>query len=356
MSITYKRIPMSEKFISTTAIAILSIFLLISGGCKKGQNNSGLTSVTGRAGELVIVISNEAWNGSAGDSLFSIFTQPQVAIPQREPLFNIINIPPEGFGDIFKTSRNIIITNISPSVQKSEIVYRDNVYANTQAIVTISAKDNAEFTTMLTENSDQILSFFLKAERNRLIGSYRSIFERAVLDSLSRKYDITLNVFPGFTIAEDRDNFTWIKYETPEISQGIFVYELPYESDSTFTSKFLMTERIKQWRKNVPGPLDGSYMTNENQIEEVFNIIKFNGNYAAETRNLWTVENDYMGGPYISLAVLDMLEQRVVVVEGYVYAPSKNKRNLIRQIEAMIYTLKFNKQADIDKINKQYEE
>lgn len=337
-------------------IVTFIMLAILSGGCKKGQNNSGLTNVTGQAGELVIVVSNEAWKGTVGDTLFAVLTQPQIALPQQEPLFNVLNIPQEAFGDIFKTSRNIIITNISPSVKKSEVQFRSNVYANTQAIVTISAKDNAEFITLFSEYSDQILSFFLKAERSRLIGSYSSIFERSVLETLSKKYDITLNVPPGFTIAKDDDDFTWIRFETPEISQGIFIYEFPYVSDSTFTSKFLTTERIKRWKDNVPGPREGSYMTNENELEAEFNIIKHNGNYAAETRNLWTVENDYMGGPYISLAVLDMLKQRVVVVEGFVYAPSKNKRNLLRQVEAMIYSLKFNQQSDINKINKQYEE
>jgi hypothetical protein len=60
-----------------------------------------------------------------------------------------------------------------------------------------------------------------------------------------------------------------------------------------------------------------------------------------------------MGGPYISLAELDATNQRVVVAFGYVYAPSKDKRNLLRQVEAMIYSMKFNEQAKNDKIRSQ---
>ena len=59
-------------------------------------------------------------------------------------------------------------------------------------------------------------------------------------------------------------------------------------------------------------------------------------------RGLWRVENDFMGGPYISLAVLDDENQRVVVAFGYVFAPSKNKRNFLSQVQAMVYSLKLN--------------
>ena len=70
-------------------------------------------------------------------------------------------------------------------------------------------------------------------------------------------------------------------------------------------------------------------------------------------RGLWRLINDYMGGPYISLAELDAAGQRVVVAFGYVYAPSKNKRNLLRQVEAMVYSLKLNNQAENDKLKEQ---
>jgi len=60
-----------------------------------------------------------------------------------------------------------------------------------------------------------------------------------------------------------------------------------------------------------------------------------------------------MGGPYLLLAELDASNQRVVVAFGYVYAPSKEKRNYLQQVEAMIYSLKMNQQDKNDKINSQ---
>jgi hypothetical protein len=339
-----------------TVLALLLAFVAISiSGCKESTNTTGLKNVSGRPGELVIVMPSEAWKGIAGDTVRALLAQPQLALPQDEPLFNITSIPQEGFGDIFKTSRNLIIIKIAQSVENPEVKFQNNVYANTQAIVTITAKDAMQFVDVFAKNSDKIIGYLLRAERSRLISNYMTYFERSITETISPKFGVKINVAPGFEIVEDRDTFMWVRFETPEISQGLFIYEFPYESDSTFTQNYLMTKRIIAWKNNVPGPRDGSYMTNENELPPVFNILTHNGNYAAETRNLWRVENDYMGGPYISLAVLDMLKQRVIVVEGYVYAPSKKKRNLLRQVEGMIYTLRFDNQADIDKINKQFE-
>jgi hypothetical protein len=40
----------------------------------------------------------------------------------------------------------------------------------------------------------------------------------------------------------------------------------------------------------------------------------------------------------------------VVVVEGFVYAPEKPKRDLMRQLEASLYTLNLPQEQQIDEI------
>jgi hypothetical protein len=94
-------------------------------------------------------------------------------------------------------------------------------------------------------------------------------------------------------------------------------------------------------------------MSTESELPVVFNVFKKDGNYASEMRGLWTVENNFMGGPFINLAMLDILNNRVVVLDGFVYAPGKDKRNYLRQVEAMIYSAEFVNQDEIDKVNKQ---
>lgn len=339
-----------KKLISNSFFALL--LFLATYSCK----NSGepiKVNVTGRAGEMIVVMSKESWDTIPGNTVRKVLGQPQLSLPQEEPLFDLVNVPHEGFKNIFKTTRNIIMARISPTVGEPCVIYKNDIWAAPQSTVEINAKDASQFEKLILKDSAKIISYFLTAEKNRLVGSYKKLYERAVFNVMKEKFKISLYSQPGFVLAEQKEDFVWARYETPEISMGLFVYTFKYDNDSAFTPAYLIQKRDEFLKKYVPGPTTGSYMATENAVEPVFNILKHNGNYAAEIRSLWRVENDFMGGPFVMLAELDAANQRIAVADGYVYAPGKNKRNYLRQVEAMIYTMKFDDQEKNDKINRE---
>jgi len=333
---------------------ILPVIILgVLFSCKDDGSGIHHNNITGKAGELVVVISNEAWEGIPGEVIRDNFAREHVALPQDESLFDLVNVPHEGFKNIFKSTRNIIQTNISQYADSSGVTFTDNVWAYPQATVIVQAKNQEDFVKVFNENKDKMMSYFLKAERDRLTMNYDKYYEKAVYNVLSDNFGITMKVAPGFQIADQKEDFLWLRYITPEIEQGIVIYTFPYVADDVFTVDYLVRVRDSVLKANIPGPAEGSYMSTERRIEQIYNVREHNGNYASEMRGLWRLINDYMGGPYISLAELDMANQRVIVAFGYVYAPSKDKRNYLRQLEAMIYSLKLNNQAENDKLSSQ---
>jgi hypothetical protein len=60
-----------------------------------------------------------------------------------------------------------------------------------------------------------------------------------------------------------------------------------------------------------------------------------------ETRGLWDIENDFMGGPFISHALIDKTGERVLVLDAFVYHPRADKRNYVRQLEAILYSFEW---------------
>ena len=59
-----------------------------------------------------------------------------------------------------------------------------------------------------------------------------------------------------------------------------------------------------------------------------------------ETRGLWKMlDGEAMGGPFVSLTRLDPVNGRVVTAEAFLFAAGQKKRNALRQIEAILYTL-----------------
>src|SRR6056297_653096 len=187
-------------------------------------------NITGKAGEVVVVMSNDAWDSEPGTAVRQTLAQEHLALPQDEPLFDLVKVPREGFKSIFKSTRNILQTRVSPNVDSARVVFQDDVWAYPQATIIIEAKTPEEFVEIFNEHKNRIMSYFVRAERERLSMNYDKYYERGIYNVLNEDFGITMKVSPGFQIAEQKEDFIWLRFETPEISQGIALYTFPYVS------------------------------------------------------------------------------------------------------------------------------
>lgn len=295
---------------------------------------------TGRAGELVVVIPDAEWSSVTGEKLLSHFANDMHGLPQPEPLFDVAQIAPTGFSNIFKTHRNILLTEIKAG-NKNQVEVKKDVWAQSQLVIKISAEDTVTFNRMLSTNATKIINYFLEQERERIIESYSKQKDEGVISMLKEKYGVTLFVPRGYNIAREGENFVWLQYETTDIIQSILIYSYPYTAQNTFTKNYLIAKRDSVAEKYVPGPEDGSFMQTDTVFgSPMLSEINFNGNYATELRGLWYVKNDFMGGPYINYSFLDKTKNRVISIDAFVFAPKFDKRNYLRQVEAIAYSLK----------------
>jgi hypothetical protein len=60
--------------------------------------------------------------------------------------------------------------------------------------------------------------------------------------------------------------------------------------------------------------------------------------YTVEVRGVWKLKNNSMGGPFLGYVFVDESLGRLYYVEGFVYAPGKKKRNIIRELETILWT------------------
>jgi len=310
-------------------------------------------NITGKAGEVLVVVSDNIWKGEVGKTIKNIFMSPQVSLPQEEPVFNVAHVLPKAFNSLLESHRNIILVKISSSVDSASVTYVNDKWAYPQSIISINAPSTESFINLLHKNSDKMVSRFIKAERNRLQINYRKQADPVLIKKIKDKFNISIVIPHGFKTGINKKDFMWIRYDTGDITQGLFIYSFPYKSDSTFTSNYLLNKRDSLLKNYVQGPSKGSYMTTESRIDPFINIFRFKNNYSCELRGLWRMENDFMGGPYVNLSVLDASKSRVIVLDGFVYAPKFKKRDYLRQMEAIIYSLKLSDQAANDKINSQ---
>jgi hypothetical protein len=53
-----------------------------------------------------------------------------------------------------------------------------------------------------------------------------------------------------------------------------------------------------------------------------------------------------MSGPFVNYAIVDKTNNRVLFLEGFCYAPSKDKRDLMLELEAIIKSVRFLKKQE----------
>jgi hypothetical protein len=326
-------------------IAYTVFILLMVISCKnKDANKRYLPNATGKAGELLIVIESEHWASNLGDSLKYTLAQSQIALPQPEPLFTLINIPPDAFNNIFKLHRNILYVRISPEYTKTSISFQEEKWANYQLVFYYNAPSAEAFLEDFQISKNKIISKILEKERERTMRTHKRLEEIGIRQDLIQNHKIALTFPQGFRIDVDSANFVWVSHTEPDVDQGVLVYYYPYLDESELDKENLISKRNEILQKHVHGSASGSYMTTEDLVPVYYNTFyKENGLYIAELRGLWKLEKGFMGGPFISHTTIDTVYNRIVTVDGYVFAPNRDKRNLIRQVEAILRSLQITK-------------
>ena len=329
-----------HKSRSSLVLVLIFMFgtLIMGPGCKKTERKGLLPMVTGKPGEVVLVIDPYLWESDLGQFFADFCNEPVEALPVDEPSYSLVHIPSDGFNRIFKGHRNIILTDISNQYTEPSIIVQRNVWAHPQLVVKVVGPNDSRLISYLHENSERLRSLIEVDERNRTIENYRKNRAKGIDEMLKQRHQVSISVPSGYDVGVDSTNFVWLTHEVADLAQGVLIYYYPYTDTNTFTSDYLVGRRNEFARRFVPGPVDGSYMKTENQFPVIFRENAKNGEYMAELRGLWRLEKAFMGGPFISHTVLDEPRNRVVTVEGFVYAPSLDKRLYIRELEAILYT------------------
>jgi hypothetical protein len=300
---------------------------------------------SGKTAEMIVVTSNQAkWESKAVDTIRYFFNQDFDILPQPEPLFELSNLPIASFNQtsMFRTHHNILILDINDTHEKAAVDVRKDEWSSPQTVIRINAPDEDELITLFEASKNSILSLFQKSERERLINTFKKFRDAEVMEEVKNAFHFTMELPSGFYIAKKTADFAWIRKETPKISQGIMIYTYDFIDTIAFEKPRIIAFRNSITEEFIPGPTEGSFMTVSDEFLPVISRrINFNGLFAVETRGLWELRNDFMGGPFLSFTFVDEKRNKVVTVDGYVYAPNEPKRDLMIQMEALIYSLKF---------------
>jgi hypothetical protein len=322
---------------------LLVIILFSCESIKKDK--SLLPSSSGKYGEVLIVVDTVFEKAKTGTAINKIFFQAVEGLPQQEYQFRASTVPPKGFKSILRQSRNILKLNIKKNL-KTKIEVVRNVWAKNQLMIQINAATDSDASRILTKNKQTIRNYFNEEEVKRLQGYFKKNNQENLSNALSERIGVNMVIPKGFVKMEDKDNGIWFKMEKKvgqhQIIQGLIAYTTPYNTDSIFINSYFIEQRDLFCSEFVQGSRESSFMNVYSEFNPIQKEVNLNGLYTVEYRGLWNMKNDFMGGPYVHYTFVDEENSRVINLDGFVYAPKFNKREYLRELEALLKTAKLN--------------
>ncbi len=296
-----------------------------------------LPTSIGKINKVMVVTKSSTWGSEVGDAIRAHAGKYMVGLPQPETTLSLSQVAPNGFTRMMKMSRNILIIEESDTTRFT-VSY--DKYSDPQTIVYLSAKNRLDLVKLINLNQQKIIKVF----RDSDIKFVQNNFARKRVDDSQYKtlknLKISLTIPEEFKTVDDTGEFLWLRQHLQSgIARGtgtnnILVYALPLK-DSITIAEDISIIRDSIGEKYIPGSKEGMYMITELAYTPHTYPISFKDKNAFETRGKWEVKNDFMAGPFLNYAIIDKKNNRLVVFEGFTYAPSVNKREFIFELEAI---------------------
>ena len=298
-------------------------------------------NISGKAGEVVVVYERALWDTTFTKEVKSLIAPIYPALPQREPVFDIVEIPVSSFNRIFEPHRNLVFLQVTPDTVPARIAVQYNVWAEPQTVVRINGSSGDEILALIEQEQDRFIFIIEQAERNRVVNATKRYENRSLRDTVNTLLGGSPYFPNGYRLRKKTDNFVWIDYEIQKAQLGVFAYKYPYKDASDLELENIIAARNKIMKEEVPGSIENSYMTTTTFLPPIARNLIYNNIHFVETRGLWELQNDFMGGPFISHSFYHPNAKDIVVLEAYVYNPRSEKRNFLRQVESIIYSFEW---------------
>lgn len=327
---------------------------------KNGGSKSHLPVARGEANAILCVMDTTQWNGPVGEALRDIFSDYVPGLPQDEPYFKLRNINPLKMNNILKTGKSMIFVSTMDNqgaqsramqnyftssslekILKDTALYRlpqKNQFARGQEILHLFGQTEKQLVAHLKRDKEVLRNYFLNIENKRIAKAIFKVREKQIEKTLRETHGFDVQVPYGYDLAKNQRDFIWIRLLDPEYEKNIFVHYRPFNSRDPFEDVLAFREDItSSYMRDVQKPDIFMTLQNENMnIREV----NFKGKYAKELRGLWKLSDISGGGPFVSYVFVDESQKRLYYLEGYVFAPSKDKREFMQEMEVIINTFR----------------
>lgn len=316
---------------------LLAFFLLALVACDDKPQGKILSASSGGLNNLTVVMPNDLWSGQVGENIREKLAGPVNGLPQIEPMFEINQMPNEAFTGFMRKQRTFL--KVEQADTASLEVVKDE-YARPQTGILLKGPTEEAIINLIKKDSAKIVDTYKNAEITEKI---RRISLSLKEDKpLTEAFGITMKFPSAYRYAKEDQDFYWIRKDIPNGDMNITVYEVPYnlisKDSNTIGSLIKMRDSIGGDNITVS---EGMRFITEEAFAPYLSETTIDGKPAYQMKGMWEVKGRYMAGPFVNFTVDDKENDRYLVLEGFVFKPSANKRDNIFELEAILRSVKF---------------
>lgn len=284
------------------------------------NDNSGLQPTSGGKPFEVLVIGTDTTAVNTMRNALTALTE--TALPQPEPSFDVS----VAYGEVDASTQYarsiVVVTTDSTRFTQSSIRYEKNVYARPQMIIYITTPSAEQLKTFLKGKGIATIAELLsRAETNRQISHLRTHHSMKALELAKKQFGYSIHAPEDMLSSKQGKDFLWLSNNANSGMQNICLFYSNH-LDSVL-------------KENIKGEKDGMYMKT---VQE--SLVRSHADGRDIIRGLWEMEGDAMGGPFVAHSWTDSLTGKTMTALAFVYAPEAKKRNKMKQLEAVLYTIK----------------
>ncbi|MFK7786891.1 MAG: DUF4837 family protein [Crocinitomicaceae bacterium] len=349
----------------TLLLAVTTLFSLTQCDAMRPSSASTGLHITGKVGEIMVVCEQGIWDSEIKQHLDSGLTQFIMPYMPDVATFDLVHRTPHRFDGSFKRTRNTLFLTIDPkhTGDKGKIEMRKDVWAHSQTVIDITAKDYHQLLETVKFGIGQVHDKFDKFEWQRMMNRYKEQEDLVIDSRLEKNFGIKVALPDGSKLVGNRKNFFRIQFpktyrpmdygehgtDAGGLHSGILVYQYDYVDSTQMNLKSLLKARDIMLRVNVPSEVEGMYMGTQ-YVDFVYpegeETMTADGKIKGfDMRGMYVFTGNGKfgtGGAFWAFHFVNEKTNKVVCVSGYLDAPPTTSwTQPLREIQAVLRSVEI---------------
>jgi hypothetical protein len=151
------------------------------------------------------------------------------------------------------------------------------------------------------------------------------------------KYNIKPCISAELKLVQATNDFIWLRHENSQYHSNVMVNIYPF-SDSTYSHSMAVKWRNQSTKKYLK-TAEGTWVEVSESGQFPIRFFTANGSDDGSEfmMNGWYTElNTDRRGPFIRRIIKDSVNQRIIAIDGFLFAPNQPRLHLMRELEIMV--------------------